>query len=517
MAVKWYWKVLIGICTLSLLVILINIGLLLWIKFQLPKIINKENDSAYHITYKNLSVSLWNRKIRASEIVVIPKAALTDSINKVGIYTTIDTLEVSHFKIWDVLFSDKIIAKSILIEKPAMILHKKNEKENIRQSAVTSFDKIIAASDVFINHGNLTIITAKNKKVILKVHNINLRVDGILISDKILKEKIPFEFKNYTLTCDSLYYQPNAYYHISTKKITTTKTDLNIDSFEMIPEYSRREFVAKIPKEKDLYMLFCRSIKANQTNWGFKGDDLFVHCNTITLNHVKATIYRSKIPPDDPDKKHLYNKLLRDLKFDLKVDTLKVRNSILEYEEQKSFQHGAGKLIFSRFNLIATSICSGFKKEKLKDLKIKIHCRFMKTSPLAVNWKFNVMDKSDGFNIDGKLTNFDLEKIVPFTKPYLNVKTQGIIDSVHFNFTGNDTRNSGVFAIKYDELKFTVFKKNNREKKNKLLTFVARIFVKKDTKGDVEEPYIEVKRIPEKSFYNLLWQSIAEGLKKTLV
>lgn len=141
----------------------------------------------------------------------------------------------------------------------------------------------------------------------------------------------------------------------------------------------------------------------------------------------------------------------------------------------------------------------------------------MNASPFVVNWKFNVMDKTDGFNINGTLTNFDAENIVAFTKPYLNVTTKGILEEVHFNFTGNDKSNSGELAVKYDDLKFTVYKKDDRKKKNKLLTFVAKIFVKKDTKDKVKNAHIEVERIPEKSFYNFLWISIAEGLKKILV
>lgn len=141
----------------------------------------------------------------------------------------------------------------------------------------------------------------------------------------------------------------------------------------------------------------------------------------------------------------------------------------------------------------------------------------MNNCPLDVNWKLNVMDKTDGFNINGRLTNFEADKIIPFSKPYINVKTKGIIDEVRFNFTGNDSQSAGEFKVEYDDLKFTVYKKDNPKKKNKIKTFLARIFVKKDTKDKLKSAHIEVVRIPEKSFYNLLWRSIEEGLKKILV
>jgi hypothetical protein len=514
---KWYWKILIGLGSLILLVVILNIGLNLWIRFQLPKIINRENDSAYFITHKNLETSLLYSNIKASEIVIVPKAALKDSVHKAGIYGKIKNLEVKNFKIWSFIFSDKLKAQSITIDQPKVVLYKQNKKTTIRESVVAPFEKIITVSDIFVNHGDFKMIDVKDEEPVLSVYNINFNLDGILITDEILEKKIPFEYRDYTLKCDSLYYQPNEFYDIETRKINITKTNMDIAGFKMIPQYSRREFVAKIPKEKDLYTLSCKSIKGDKINWGFIEDDFFFHCNAITLDYVAANIYRSLEPKDDKSKRRFYNAMLRDLKFDLKVDTLKVSNSILEYEEEKSFEAGPAKLIFNPFNLTATSIRSGFKKTKLPDLRIKINCRFMNDCPLDVNWKLNVMDKSDGFNINGRLTDFNAENIIPFSKPYINVTTKGTLDEVRFNFTGNDNGSAGEFKVEYDDLKFTVYKKDNPKKKNKLLTFVAKIFVKKDTDEKLKSTHVNVMRIKEKSFYNLLWRSIQEGLKKILV
>ncbi len=515
---KWYWKALIGLGSLIVFAVLVDIGLNLWIRYQLPKIINRENDSAYFITYNSLDISLLRSNIKAHGIVVVPKAALKDSVNKAGIYAKVQSVEVRNFKILNLISSDKLQAKSITVEQPKVILYQKKKRERIRDAVVSPFEKIIRVNDVFVNHGDLKIINVQNEKAVLSVHNINLNLDGIVVTKKILAEKIPFKFRDYKLSCDSLYYHPNEFYHIKTEKITNTKTDLRIDNFKMLPTYSRKAFVAKLPKEKDLYTLSCKLIKADKIDWGFDADDdFFFHCNAINLDHAAANIYRSLAPPDDKSKRKFYNTMLREMKFDLKIDSVNVRNAVLEYEEEKSSEAGPAKLIFNPFNLTATSISSGFKKTKLPDLKIKINSRFMNDCPLNVDWKFNVMDKSDGFHIKGRLSNFDAEKIAPFSKPYINVTTKGTLDEVRFDFTGNDNGSSGEFKVEYDNLKFTIYKKDDRKKKNKLLTFVARIFVKKDTNDKLKDAHIEITRIKEKSFYNLLWRSIQEGLMKILV
>ncbi|MNE75808.1 hypothetical protein D3C80_1720000 [compost metagenome] len=141
----------------------------------------------------------------------------------------------------------------------------------------------------------------------------------------------------------------------------------------------------------------------------------------------------------------------------------------------------------------------------------------MNVSPMKVNWSFNVLDKSDGFNIKGSILKFPAKQLKPFTKPYMNVDVEGTLNEVYFNFTGNDVRSKGDFAIKYDDIKVTIYQKNNRKKKNKFLSAVGNLFVKNDSDEKIKEAEVEVERIPEKSFYNFFWRNIGEGLKKTLL
>lgn len=519
---KWIKRITIGLAALTLLVLMLNLGLNYWISARLPRIINGKNDSPYSITYEDLDISLLNSTILAKNIYLHPKKSIEDAPIKTGIYAQIKTVEVKKFKFWNLIFNDKIKAKSITITRPKVTLYKKSESaftnsKSINSQIVAPFSKVILVSDIYLDGGDLKIIHTQNKKNILSATNISVKLEEIVITDDILNKKIPFSFRNYAFSCDSIYYRPNPFYHILARQIGATEKEISLKKFEMIPEYDRHEFVKIIKKEKDIYTLKTDEIKIQNMNWGFdKAEKFFFHAETILVDKATANIYRPKMPPDDLSKKPLYNKLLREIPFDLKVDTLKVRNSFLEYEEEKAFEKGAGSLTFNRLNLTATNICSGFQKTKMKDLAIKINCRFMNISPMKVNWTLNVLDKTDGFNIKGSLLKFPAEKLTPFIKPYMNITAKGILDEIYFNFTGNDKTSKGDFAINYDDLKFTIYRENDRKKKNKFLTAIARIFIKKDTKERVKNTQIEVERIPEKSFYNLFWRSVAEGLKKLL-
>ena len=501
---------------------LLTIGINSWIELKLPKLINNENNSIYQIDYDDVDFSIWNSTITVHQVSVAPKTSLENTDKKMGVYGTVEELEVKGFNLLSILFGEKIKAASLVISKPNLILYKNKDNtvkdyDNINSKVVEPFEKTIVVSDLILTEGNLKILDTENEKLMLNAMNINFKVEGIILNEKTINKKIPIVYRNYALDCDSIQYSAGEFYTIKSNKISATQNGLAIKNFQLIPTYSRQEFVQKIPTEKDLYTILAKDISLNKMAWGFKDETFFFKSNSIVVNKMTANIYRSKIPADDVSKKELYNNLLRNLKADIKVDTLQIKDSFLTYEEAKTFEKEAGKLLFADFNLLAQSIESGKNKTNLPDVKINVTSNFMKKSPLKVDWSFNVLDKTEGFKIKGSILNFDAEELQIFTKPYMNVKVNGELEEVYFDFAGNDTMNKGKFSLKYDDLKVVVYRGDNRVKKNKLLSTIGNLVVKNDSDEKLKKAEIEVERNQEKSFFNFLWISIADGLKQILL
>lgn len=515
-----YKKIVIAVISIFLFVILINVGLNYWIKKQLPIIIHEKNNTVYNINYEKIEVSLWSRNIHASTLLVHPKNQPKDSKN--GLFSKIESITIEHFNIWDLAFNDVIQAESIIINKPRVILYKKGEKlindsKNINKQIVEPFRKIVSVSNIYLNDGTVDVVSLDNDKPILSVKKIILKLEGILITDATLKEKIPIQYKRYALIIDSLFYRPSAFYHINIGKISTEKNFLKINNFSHLPQFNRRDFTKRLDKEKDIYTLKFDSAQVAKMDWGFKNDRFFFKANSVVINHFDANIYRGKMPKDDLSKKYLYNHLLRNIKFPLQIDTLQVLKSKLVYEEEKDFSKGPGVLNFDKFNLQATNLRSGFGLKKTNDVKIKVNCVFMKTSPLDVDWSFNVLDKNDSFHIQGVISNFDVAAMGRFSKPYMNASFIGVFNKYRFNFYGNDNIAKGNASLDYDDLKVKLYKKKKPEKEAKLKSAIVNLLVKNDSNEKSKTADVELERIQEKSFYNFLWRSIAESLKKILI
>lgn len=515
-------KITIGIISFLAFLLLVNLGLNFWIQKQLPKIILQNNTTPYHITYGKIKIDLFSATIYASNIVVTPKQKLKKSDTKIGIYSKIESITINNYKLWSFLFDDIIKAKSITIDHPKVILYKKDTKainnaKSLRTEVLDPFHKIIIVSNIYLNKGSLAIISTQNNQAILSTQNISTVIEGIFIDDTTLKNKIPFSYDKYVLNCDSLYYKPNEFYTIKAAEIRTNNHSLQIKDFSNLPEYSRKKFVQKIPKEKDLFTIKAKSFAINNMDWGFKNDVFFFNANAIILDDLNANIYRNKLPEDDLSKKPLYSTLLRKIPFPMKIDTFLIRDSKLVYEEEIDFEKGPSILTFEHFNLKANHIRSGYGLKKAVDLDIKINCLFMKDSPLKVHWTFDILDPKDGFNIKGNIENFNVKALSRFTRPYINTSFTGIFKSFDFDITGNDKRATGNARLAYDDLKVTFYKKNNPDKKAKLKTALVNLIVKKDSDGKTKKAKIELDRIQEKSFYNFLWRSIAEFLKDILI
>jgi len=515
-----YRILVIILASIAVLILLLDVGLNYWIARQLPQIINEQNHSPYNISYKKLEISLFDRNLSATDIVLVPKISLNDNRQKIGYYAKIRSMEVKGFSIWNIIFSNKITAHSLVVNYPEATLFEKKEEKKEKKPASKNFDyfsKIIYVSDIYINHGTFLVTDIEKDMKIMRINNLSLQVEGILVTDETLSKKIPFTYNDFLLTSDSIYYRKDEFYHIKTGKIKVTKNAVSVASTRMIPEYGRKAFVKIIPKEKDLYTVSVKQISVGNLDWGFKADKFFLHSRSIIADGLNADIYRGKMPPDDLSKKKLYNQLLREIKFEMKIDTLAIRNSKIVYEEEKDFSNGAGKLSFNKFNLWAVNIASGYDRKKMPDVKIHVNCQFMDIAPFKADWSFNVLDKSDTFHIKGSVLHFPAERLAPFTKPYSNTIVEGDLDEIYFDFIGNDHKSKGTFGINYDDLKVKIYKKNDRKKKNKLLSAIANLFVKNNTKEKVKRTEVEVDRVQEKSVYNMLWLSVADGLKKILL
>ena len=360
---------------------------------------------------------------------------------------------------------------------------------------------------------NSNLIYDQGKKP-LAFKDLNANLQNLEMNETTVKEGIPFKIGFYSLSTRQFNYKTE-FYNLSASLLKINKNAVQISNFAMIPTVSRAQFIRMIPTEKDLY-----DLKVNQISmigkWDFLSKNQFLEATKVTFNNLNANVFRSKIPKDDLTEKSLYSKLLRSIKFPMFINDLEIKNSNLVYEEDTKKSDGPGKLTFNNLNLNVKNLNSGKMKGKPTQVAIAIKCSFMNASPMNIKWSFDSLNLSDAFAISGNVGDLPASRINPFIEPYLKIRATGLISDLVFNFKGNYNGLNGSLNMKNQDLKVSVLTKDGE--KNKVLSAVANIFVKSNSGRCPESVMVEnVERNKTKSFFNLLWRGIEQGLKRTLI
>lgn len=508
-------KIAIVFISLILFLVLLNIAVSYWVTSKIPDLLRSKEGSSYIIDYDDVDVSLLTGSITMYKAVIKPEKENEPEEQKKDIYGTIDKLSVTHFNLWEFLFDDTVEVEDIIIDTPKFLLHQKDSKEKKNKKTLESLKKKITSDRVIIRNGYFSMLDSLEREKTY-VANLDFAINNTTLDSTSADENIPVRYGSYNFSCDSIRYRINDFYTFNANDIVTTNNSFIANSIKVTPIQNRTEFNRLIPKERDQFTVAIDSVAIPKADWGFTNDTLFVHVPKTTLHTVNANIYRGKMVKDDPSTKKLYSQLLRELDFDLKIDTLMVKNSKITYEEQKSYDRQPGKISFSNFYASIYNIHSTVGKKDIPDTKIEVKCNFMNSAPLQVSWSFNSTNTSDAFVINGTLQNLKVKETNPVLKPLMNITAEGTIDEIQFVMNGNQNTAGGTFAIKYNDLKIEVLG-NEGDSKKGFMSFVGNLAVINNSNGTMKQTEVTAQRVPNRSVFNFLFRFIRQGLKNTVL
>lgn len=474
------------------------------------KVSGKDVSFSNHQDFTFGSINLTPKKGEIKEISIVPNGTAPEktSMNLVADYIGFTVNK------WD--FVDKkmnLDVKDILLKHiKGKITAGATKAKNIKKPNLDGIQFPILIRKVVLQNSD---ITYDKDNQPLSFNDLNATIHDIQLLSKKDNSGIETKIKNYVLSTRNFGYKTQ-FYTMTAGFLKLNQNNIKVTGFAMKPLVSRAQFIRMIPVERDLYDITANQITANGT-WDLFSEQKLINASNVTIQNADANIFRSKIPEDDPKEKPLYSRMLRSIKIPMVVNHLNLKDSKLVYEEDTPESAGPGKLIFSNFNMNVINLNSAKIKGRPTKVDIKINCSFMNMAPLSVNWGFDVADQGDNFTISGRTTNLPATGINPFIRPYLHVTATGTIQEMLFNFRGNPKGLNGKFNLKHKDLKVAILDKENKEKKG-FLTAIANLLVKSDSGKLPEDVDVEdVERDPTKSFFNLFWKGIEQGLKKTLI
>ncbi len=506
----------ITIISLLALVVLSVIGYFVAdaiITSKLENFLKSELPETVSVDYESIDVNLWGGKVALIRPKILNMGSHTSKIN---VDVALDTLMVTGFGYWDYLVNDIIHVKSVQLRSPVVhYYHDKTiPKNEYKNSSSDQLKQEIKVDQFNIQNGKLSIRDTETDSIMLYSNSLTANIMGIEVNPISVKNPIPFNYEDYNFSFENFFFSMGNYENLTIADASITQGQIRLNQMKMFTKYSKEKLSQIISEERDHFNVSIPSLVLKNQEFGYQQDSIFYFKSPeVIFENPEMYIYRDKLIADDITTKQLYSKMLRGLKFNLTLSEVELKNATIVYSEKVNVDMPAGKLSFTKMDADIKNISNTYDSGQKTTLDID--AIFMAKTPIKVNWVFDVNDASDAFvfktNI-GKLPSPDLN---PFSQPNLKVLLEGELLHTYATVSGDVNTSRVNMKAKYEDFKVVILDKEG-EKKNKVLSAIANLFIKKDsneTEDGFRESFKEnIERDKTKSIFNFLWISLKAGL-----
>jgi post-segregation antitoxin (ccd killing protein) len=298
---------------------------------------------------------------------------------------------------------------------------------------------------------------------------------------------------------------------------------IKIKTVLLKPLVTETEFAKLSKVQKPRFDLAFSNIELKEVNFKKLISANILEVESGSLQPVIKIFKDRTLPLDTSIKLSTYPpRLLSKLPFPFYIKKLVLNKGAFFYKEKGMESHLPGTLYFTNINAVisnATNIPSKFKKDST--LSFKARTEFLGIAHLETEWLMPLKSQRTPSVISGTLGPIDATMLNQLTEPLgmASVK-KGQINKLSFDFKCTDYKSDGTATFLYNDLTVEVLKNEDDELKKKgLVTFLANTLIKNNNpvNNDTYIGIIDYKRDIQKSFFNLLWKSIFDGVKKTVL
>jgi hypothetical protein len=489
------------------------------------------NNNGLKITYDSVYID-WVKNVITIDKLAIQKTA-NDTSCKYPEGISAQQIRIDGFGLLALMFKRKISIKSVSIASPHFVLRKhssllKGSGTNNKLDVTIDVLRLSSVQSEFTDSISCNLLTGVTTNVDIESLSVKVTPGE---TPKIEMEALRVDSTNVTL--------PKTLYSLTVQSasINFSKRKAHVDTVKILPQFDKNMFAKKWGQQTDRIEGVIPFI--NLSEFSFHEPDSF----SLNIKHTDIQfylqIYRDKRIPRIPHKRLLPIEQLNNLAFGLRIDTLKVIKSYIEYEESPETSSASGKVSFDN---IGATITNMDNSKTLKRDQMVMHARadFMDRGSLKVSTTFP-RDPEENYFTQGSLRNFDMPRLNRILEPLAKIKVEsGTLHQLNFNFVYNNLRSDGELKLDYNDLKLVALKgntdppsadkneKRRQRKKNKkdqtddqqdnFKTFVINTFVvKKDLDKNVSEEKrtgaILFYRDTSRSIFNYWWKSLRSGIK----
>lgn len=539
-------KIIFGI-TAAIAILMVVAGYIVAYRYKaiihkaLPAAVADATDSLYRISVKNVSINVLTRSVTLKGVHLwadsaeIARREKDSTAKPIYFEVTAQRLTVDGI-MWDRLTGGEgYSCGNFSIARPVVTIYKTDTALTIYDTVKPApIEREFTASRVRMHNGNIRYAAAGGRDTnILKLNHCNIELTDWELGEESLKDTSRFFLaESIAADIEALQYAPPSsdynfglsHIHYNTDANKLTARDLRLKL-----KISQEEFFKKQKEQKDIYTLDFPNVELTGINLHRLMKKGELHINTVHLNHSKINVLMNRmLPPNTKSKVGNYpNQMLQKLRLPLYVQKVNVHNGGVTYSEIVEKTEMKGSINFNNINGTVTNITNiPDILEQDRQCVVKLQGKFNGYTDARATFRFVLDDPKGAFSVHAHLGALQGRQINEQTKAFARVEIKSFsMKSMNMQLSGNQDEARSKFTMVYNNLGIRILKKpenvENGKKKKGLLTFIANNMVLYSANPmpgeDVRKVETYVKRDELKSFFNLIWKNILQGVQNTAI
>ncbi|WP_290792101.1 hypothetical protein [Flavihumibacter sp. UBA7668] len=499
------------------------------LKSRLTNWVTEETDGRYRLSMETLKIDPDKETLTISELVFDPIRADTNNATHYRFH--FENLIIKNVSVSSLLESSLLELSTIAISGGKLEIQQGTDTRKNLNTVVPvkkSNRKKRALSGLKVDSiqlSQLDIIYTNRKKGQTKVQSVHLDLYDFHTDSLQTNARNPLPAGGFRLSIENIELDlANKQYKLNADQLILKGADhiqAIISKIRVSPSAGNNleALAGKTPVQQDIYHCSIPEIVIDSVDVRSFLEDSIIRTPLIVLKEPTLKIFNDRSRPPATQSKIGKNphQLIQQLPPGLDIPLMQIENGRIEYREKNKDGTDVGKLVFGYINGNAGPIQKGV--ETIGSLRLDLTARLMDKIPLHARFYFPP-GKNGQFSVNGNLQPFDLTAINPIIQPLTNVEIRtGKAKKLEFNLKGTDLKATGRVLFIYEDLKIDLLKEKNSGEtaKRPLLTLLAnQLLVRNHNRFDDRHPHeFEVinERVPTKSFFNLVWKTLFEGLK----
>ena len=504
---------------------------------RLPGIITKSSDSLYHLSFTDISVSIFSHKVTITGLKLWADEKQAAELRKQHrrIPVTLSTVSIPYLEAYGIAWGDLVSNRSfdckyVVVHKlkwsmlctphPEDSLFSRDKKNSPTISRITAIRADFIEPDITYHYKGTQAsfdCYMKGGTAVLSyfAYNYDQTKDT---SRFIFARSGKVRFNSFTLS------KPAGRYVVNTPDLDfeTTDTSVTLRSVKIkhLVDYDQTS-----GKQKEIYNLDFPSIAFNGLNWNRLINDGILRVPKVTAAEPLIDIHYIRANNKANSRIGAYpHQLLLQVGLKTNISELDITKGHFKYNEvtpkgdegtiEFTGIHGHFENITNMPSVIAEH----------KSCIVNLTGKFMKKSEISAKFNLVLTDDKGRYTVDGFVKDLDGDEVTPEAQVFTVVKVTSFhLKDMDMHIEGDEAYGKGDFTVKYDDLKISLFKFDTKMRKGKkgLLAFVGSSLVLYKSNPlpgkDVRKVTTSFARDTTKGFIGTIWQHMFRAAKKTAV